>query len=93
MELKPVSAQEMSTLEDYATALAIGILSLKTLDQYHTSAISKGILPDDLIERAKVLIYDLQRARALYTLQMSETLELIPDDYEPKKVLEQWKNG
>lgn len=78
----------MKSLEDYAFALILGSLSLKTLESYHIRAIEIGILPEDLACRANTIIWDIKRLWKLYQDQAEGVLELVPDDFNTESIIE-----
>ena len=91
MELIYVDADKIGTLEDYAVALSLGLLSLQTLKGYHASAIEKGILADDMTIRAKIITFDLMRAIEQYKALLEAILEVVPDTFNADIILERLK--
>mgnify|MGYP003616944581 CR=1 FL=1 len=91
MDLTYVDAQNLKSLEHYAVALVMGILSLKTLETYHIKAEDLGILKDDMSCRANTIVWDLRRDIKLYYDQLQSILELLPDDFNPDSIVESLK--
>jgi hypothetical protein len=70
-----VSADELSTLEDYAASLVSGLVTLNSLGKFHAVADSKGLLSEDESEFCKTIIWELSRLMKLYQTQMTNILE------------------
>lgn len=84
MQLNVLDSEKMETLEDYAVFLGCGIISTNSIEKFHATAIEKGILTDDMIMRAKVLIWDCHRQRKQIYEQLQEVLALLPDNFNLK---------
>lgn len=82
MEVTYVDATKLKTLEEYALALASGMISLKTLEEYQKMAVKIGLIPEDMNCRANTMIWDLSRMMRLYHDQLEGTLELLPEDFD-----------
>ena len=91
MEVTFVDAKKLKSLEDYAVSLVSGMLSIKTLEEFHTRAIEIGILSEDLNCRGNTIIWDMRRMLKLYQDQLESVLELLPDDFNTDKILEMLK--
>lgn len=74
-EIKFVSATEVSTLEEYAASLLSGMISLRTLESFHHTALKKGILNVDETETLTTICWEIQRLLSLYAKQMENVLE------------------
>lgn len=82
-DIKFVNAEELSTLEEYGTALLSSLISLKTLEAFHIAAFNKGILDEDEAETGKTIVWEIHRLIALYKTQIENVLdrtELNQDD-------------
>lgn len=88
MDLTYVDAKNLKNLEHYAVALVMGVLSLKTLEQYHVRAEDIGILKEDMSCRANTIIWDLRRDMKLYQDQLESVLELLPEDFSTDTIIE-----
>lgn len=91
MDLTYVDVKSLKNLEDYAIILVTGMLSLKTLMNFHVRAIEMGLLPEDLNCRANTIIWELKRNIKLYQDQLESVLELIPDDFNVETIIEKLK--
>lgn len=69
-EIKLVKADEIKTLDEYATSLLTSMGSLQTLGGYQAAVLSTGILEEDEI---KVAGYILDSIKALLNLYRSQT--------------------
>lgn len=74
-QIRLVNAEDLETLEDYATSLLTGVASLKTLYFYHLIAFNKGILEEDEVKLSESIRYDLERLMKLYVTQMENILD------------------
>lgn len=74
-EVKFVNADELSTIEEYGAALLSSMISLKTLESFHISAFTKGILDDDETETSKTICWEIQRLMSLYKTQIQNVLD------------------
>ncbi len=86
-----VDAKSLKTLEDYAIALASGMLSLKTLENFHIRAVEIGILSEELSCKANTIVWDLRRDIKLYQELLEGVLELLPDDFNAGSIIEKMK--
>lgn len=91
MEMSYVDPGAIETLEHYAVALTLGLMSMQTLAQFHVSAVDKGILADDMIQRTKVILWDIMRTGEQYKDQLRAVLELLPEDFNAESVMEEFK--
>jgi hypothetical protein len=46
-------------------------------------------MSDELNERAKTMIWDIKRMLKSHETQLKGVLELLPDDFDPEKVIEE----
>ena len=88
MEVTFVDAKKLKTLEDYAISLVSGMLSIKTLEEFHARAIEIGILTEDLNCRGNTIVWDMRRMLKLYQDQLESILEILPDDFNADKIIE-----
>ena len=65
-----VDAKGLATLEQYVAALVSGIVSLKTLAEYHLQAYRIGILSEDEVEISKTICWEIERLVQLYVKQV-----------------------
>ncbi len=77
-----VSAKQMKSLEHYAAALVTGVISLKTLESFHTEAFKLGLLDEDEQETGKTILWEIQRILALYQAQIQHVLDRTKLDEE-----------
>ncbi len=70
-----VSAEKMTTLEEYGAALLSGMISLKTLESFHIAAFEKGLLDEDEAETGKTLCWEIRRLMGLYKTQVDHILD------------------
>ncbi len=88
MDLIYVDAKKFKSLEEYAIALVTGMLSLKTLENFHIHAVQIGILSEDLACRANTIVWEIRRNIKLYQDQLESVLELLPEDFNVTKIVE-----
>lgn len=75
-EIKFVNAEELKTIEDYATALLTGMASLRTLYAYHLCAFDKGLLQnEDEIKLAESIRFNIDTLLRLYKTQVENMLD------------------
>ena len=77
------SADHMKNLDDYASAMVMSMLSIRTLEGFQAQALKLGILQEDEEECSKTIIWELRRLLSLYKTQMDNVLErtdINPDD-------------
>lgn len=74
-ELKLVKADEINTLEEYATTLLTSMGSLKTLGFYQASVLNKGILEEDEVKIAGYILDSIKALLNLYRSQTENVLE------------------
>lgn len=86
MDLTYVDIKKMNSLEHYAAALITGMLSLKTLENFHIRATELGIMPEDMMCNANTIVWDIRRLLKIYQNQIERCLELIPDDFKVEAV-------
>jgi phage-related minor tail protein len=91
MEFTYVDAKGMKSLEDYAVSLVTGILSLKTLESFQARVMDLGILKEDQGCRTNTILWDLKRMMKLYQDQLESVLELLPDDFDTKTIIDSLK--
>jgi len=87
-----VDSKNLKTLEQYAIALVSGMISLKTLENYHIRANEIGILTEDLICRANTIVWDIRRDIKLYRDQLESVLELLPDTFNAETIIHTLKD-
>lgn len=76
-DLTVISAQKLKTLEQYASALVVGMLSLNTLCSFHEKAIKEGLLDQDEEEKAVTIIWEFRRIFTLYEGQLDQIMERV----------------
>ncbi len=86
-----VDEKSLKNLEDLAVYLTSGMLSLKTLQNIQVRSIEIGIMPEDMMEKANTMIWDLRRLINHYMDQLNSALELLPDDFNCVSTIEKLK--
>ncbi len=89
-DIQFVSAEELTTLEDYGASLLSSLISLKTLESFHIAAFNKGLLDDDEAETGKTICWELQRLIALYKTQIENILDRT--DLKEEEILQSLKS-
>jgi hypothetical protein len=69
-----VNADELETLEQYGAALLSSMISLRTLEQFHIAAFTKGLLEEDEEECSKTICWEIRRLLALYKQQVENIM-------------------
>lgn len=87
MDHTPVDVKSLKSLEDLAVHLSTGIYSLMTMHNYQVRAIEIGIMKEDMNERGNTIAWDLRRLIKHYKEQLEETLQLLPDDFNPNAAI------
>lgn len=87
MDLTYVDIKKMNSLEHYAMSLMTGMLSLKTLENFHIRAIDLGLMPEDMMCQANTMVWDIRRLLKIYQNQMECALELIGGDFDVNGIL------
>jgi hypothetical protein len=88
-----VDEKSLKSLEDLAVYLTSGMLSLKTLQNLQVRSIEIGIMPEDMMERANTIIWDLRRLINNYTNQLNATFELLPEDFNSIATIQKLKEA
>lgn len=70
-----VSAENLTTLEQYGAALISSVISLKSLEGFHYAAFNKGLLDEDEAETGKTICWEIQRLLQLYKTQVENILD------------------
>ena len=86
-----VDEKSLKTLEDLAVCLTSGMMSLMTLQNLQVRSIKIGLMPEDMNEKATLIIWDLRRAIKNYQSQLEACLELLPDDFNATMAIEAMK--
>lgn len=87
MEFKHFSPEEMETLDQYAIALVLGMVSLKSLTGFHQKALDLGVLKEDEECRLNTIVWDIGRLNRLYLMQAESLLERLPDTLNIDSIL------
>ena len=82
-----VGETSINNLEDIAVSLTSSLITLMTLHNLQVACVSKGILPEDMMERANTIAWDLKRLMKQYQQQLADTLDLLPDDFDASEAL------
>lgn len=82
-----LETKNLKTLEDYAVFLASAIISLRTLHNMQVRALEIGILTDDMAERGNTCLWDFKRLIKQHVDQITEVLQLLPDDFTEKQMM------
>jgi len=88
-----VDEKNLNTLEDLAVLLTSGILSLNTLHNQQVRSVEIGIMPEDLMERANTIAWDLRRLMNIYHEHLNSVLDLLPEDFTPVTTIEKMKEA
>lgn len=83
-----INLTAINTLEDYSVSLGMILISLKTIESIHIAALQCGSLKDEHIERANAIIWDIKRLQVSTHEQLSDVLDLLPDDLKMDKVID-----
>lgn len=86
-----VDEKSLKTLEELAIFLGGSLKSLQTLLILQVQAIKAGIMPEDMNTRASHLIGKIQELMSLYYTQLDSNLELLPQDWKEKPVIQRLK--
>lgn len=87
MDLTYVNPLDLKSLEDYLISLVMGGISLKTLREFHLTAMKLGVLTEDQNCRANTIIWDFNRLIKIYAEQMESISELLPEDFKADTIL------
>ncbi len=87
MDLTYVDPKGIKSLDDYMVAIVIGLLTLKTLREYHSKAMKQGILKDELNDIGNAIIWDFTRLLKLYSKQIELVQELLPPQMDMGSIL------
>lgn len=87
-----VDENSLKSLEDYAVLLTSGMISLMTLQNIEVKALKIGIMKEDQAERSNTMVWELRRLMKLYQNQLESVLELLPDDFNGKAVIDKLKD-
>lgn len=82
-----IDDRSLKTLEDYAVLLAGAMITLRTLHNFEVKAVNIGIMPEDMIEKANTIAWDLRRLIKQYEIQTASALELIGDGFDYETVI------
>lgn len=93
MEVTFVDVTKMKSLEDYAISLVTGMVSLKTLENYHIRAYELGLFKEDHECRCNTIVWDLRRMIKLYQDQLESILELLPPEFQIEEAIEVFKKA
>ncbi len=74
-DIQFVSANGLENIEQYASSLLTGMISLRTLESFHLVAFKKGLLDEDELETGKTICWEIQRLISLYKAQMQHVLD------------------
>lgn len=91
MTFNHVSPQQMETLEQYAVALVVGLISLQSLVGFHKRALDLGILEEDEQCTLNTIVWDIERLTKLYNIQAASVLERLPDTISVQSILDSLK--
>ena len=73
-----INSDNITSLDDYAVMLAVGLLSIASLKQVHVHCVKIGILNTEMTDRVHTMMFDLQRLIDSYTQQSDAVLALLP---------------
>lgn len=91
MKFEHFSPEEMETLEQYAIALVLGMISLKSLIGFHQKALNLGILKEDQECRLNTIVWDIGRLNRLYMEQADSVFEMLPSEINIDTILKALK--
>lgn len=66
---------KMKSGEDYATALVMAMISVRSMEKIETTAFTAGLLDEEEAEVSKSICWELRRLMALYTGQINNLRE------------------
>lgn len=81
-DLQFLDAEKIHSLEQYAASLLTSMISLRSLEQYHIVAMSRGLLDEDESETCKTICWELRRLMNLYLKQFEDISDRAPIDEE-----------
>ena|SRR5581483_6969934 len=79
-DIVATSPETMETLEHYAAALLMSMISIRTLEAYQIAAYKKGLLSDDQAEVSKTICWELRRCMSLYKTQFEDVATKVDVD-------------
>ena len=88
-EFRFVNAKDLKTIEDYATCLLTGLMTIKTLYAFQSEAFKKGILDEDEMETGKTICWEIERLLSLYQTQLKNVLDRT--ELKEEEILESFK--
>ena len=68
-DLQFLTADRMDSLEQYGASLLTGMISIRSLESFHITAMAKGFLDEDEDEACKTLCWEMRRLMKLYLNQ------------------------
>lgn len=87
MRFNLIEPSKMDNLDDYICILAVGIMTLNTMKEFHVKAVNLGILKEDHEIRANAMHWDLTRLVKSYADQAEALLEFLPDGFSVNDVM------
>lgn len=69
----------------------MGLVTLKTLESFQIRSVELGILQEDQDCRSNTIIWDLRRLIKLYTNQAESVLELLPEGFDSRSIIDSLK--
>lgn len=91
MEFSHFAPEEMETLDQYATACVLAMISLKSLIGFQKKALDLGLLKEDEECRLNTIIWDIGRINRLFLDQTESVLERLPETIDIESILKALK--
>ena len=70
---------QINDLQEYAVTMVTSLGYLTLMKEHHKSAALNGIMPEDMMSRAKSFMWDLQRLAETINLQLNDVFEISPE--------------
>ncbi len=74
-DIKFVNSEELNCLDEYATSLITGAISLQTLNNFHAAAFKKGLLKEDEVVNIESIYHLIKKLLSIYKAQLKNVVE------------------
>jgi len=78
--ISEINPETIDTIEKYATSLLFSMITIQTLEKFHTNAFKCGILEEDEAELMTTICWELRRLMGLMTKQFESVSERVNMD-------------